>query len=260
MRNVDPLLKVRSLGKRFGGVQALSELDLDVQAGHVHGLIGPNGSGKSTALHILNGFLTPDSGSVAFGGRNIDGTKPHQRAELGIGRVFQTPAVFGELTVLENVLVGCHTLEPFGRSLFSILFRQRMVARSERILRARCDESLASVGLAERGRETAEKLSFGERKLLDLARALVFRPRLLLCDEPAAGLSAYSVGQLKKILEQLRTHGTTIVIAEHNMKLVLNLCDRITALNFGRKIAEGTPQTIRSDPGVVQAYLGRSAN
>ena len=259
MRNIDPLLKVRNLGKRFGGVRALSEFDLDVVSGTVHGLIGPNGSGKSTALHVLNGFLVPDTGNVTFEGRSIDGTQPHERAAFGIGRVFQTPAVFDDLTLLDNVMVGCQTIEPGTRGLFAILFRQRRVGRVTRELKERCLRSLAAVGLADRAGENAANLSYGDRKLLDLAKALVFQPRLLLCDEPAAGLSTKAIGLLENVLVTLRKTGATVLIAEHNMKLMLGLCDRITALNFGRKIAEGTAQTIRADKAVIEAYLGGSA-
>lgn len=254
-----PLLTVEKLSKRFGGIQALDDLDLEVVAGTVHGLIGPNGSGKSTALHVMSGFLKSDRGTVTFADRALDGMSPHRRAGIGIGRVFQSPAIFPELTVAQNVLVGCHTIHREGHRLFNVLFRPRKLAPLEAELRDRCLESLATVGLAARADEAAANLSYGDRKLLDLAKALVVQPKLLLCDEPAAGLAPHAVARLKQLFELLRSGGTTIVVAEHNMKLMLSLCDRITVLNFGRKIAEGPPEAIRANRAVIEAYLGGAA-
>ena len=173
-----PLLTVEKLSKRFGGIQALDDLDLEVVAGTVHGLIGPNGSGKSTALHVMSGFLKSDRGTVTFADRALDGMSPHRRAGIGIGRVFQSPAIFPELTVAQNVLVGCHTIHREGHRLFNVLFRPRKLAPLEAELRDRCLESLATVGLAARADEAAANLSYGDRKLLDLAKALVVQPKL----------------------------------------------------------------------------------
>lgn len=252
------VLTVDSLRKRFGGVTAVDGLSFDLPAGQICGLIGPNGSGKSTTLHLLSGFIRPNGGSIALFEQRADRLSVQQRAGLGMGRTFQSPKIFQELTVLENVLTGCHSITMAGRRLFDVVFRPGLCRRTDMELRDRSMGALERAGLAEHAGRLAKDLAYGEQKLLDLARALVFEPKLLLLDEPAAGLSRDLVDRLTGILQHLKGSGTTVLFAEHNMKLVMGLCDRIVVLNFGQLIADGTPETIRSNPEVIRAYLGQS--
>jgi len=253
------ILKVNELSKSFGGVRATDRLDLAVREGEIRGLIGPNGSGKTTTINLLSGLLRPDRGSIEVRGRRLEGLTPHRRAGMGVARTFQAPAVFKEFSVYQNVLVGCHTTDPFGLKLRNIIFRPWSVAARDAQLERRCMESLELVGLAHRAAAPAGDLTYGEQKLLDLAKVLVFRPVLLLLDEPAGGLDPALVKHLREIVVRLRSTGTTILFSEHNVSMVLGICDEITVLNFGQKIAEGAPDAIRRDPKVIACYLGTKA-
>jgi branched-chain amino acid transport system ATP-binding protein len=253
------LFRVSGLSKNFGGVQAVRTLDFAVETHQIHGLIGPNGSGKSTTIHMLSGFLKPNAGTIELEGQRVETLPAHIRAGLGIGRAFQSPAILSDLSVLQNVLVGCHTVDRRGRRLGNVLFRQGMVARRDAELKDWCLDCLARVGLAERAHVRAGDLSYGEQKLLDLAKIMAFRPKLFLLDEPAAGLGPELTERLWKVILEMRERGASILLAEHNMKLVLGLSDYVTVLNYGQKIAEGHPDVIRNDAAVISAYLGTKA-
>lgn len=253
-----PLLSVRDVSVRFGGIVALDHVDLDVAAGDIHAVIGPNGAGKSTLINLVTGLYAPTSGRVAFAGRRVDGRSAHAIARLGMARTFQNTELFGELSALENVMV------PIGRDLGYGIAEAGLhlgrYARGERRARDLAQEHLARVGLVDQAGILAAALSFGQQRRLELARALAMRPKLLLVDEPAAGLAAAEVEALATILRDLRAAtGLTILVVDHVMTLVMTISDRISVLNFGHKIAEGTPHEVRSNPEVVGAYLGERA-
>lgn len=250
-----PLLVLRGVRRRFGGVVALDGLDLAVVAGTVHGLIGPNGSGKTTALNVISGVYRPDAGEVLLDGRPVGGLSPNRLAKLGVARTFQNLRLFGELTVLENVQVGQHRWHrpPLLASLLGL-----PAARAQEAAAARAAALLAAwLGLGDVLHQPALDLPHGRQRRLELARALAARPRLLLLDEPAAGLSGTEIAELRTLIEQARAAGTTVLLVEHHLELVLDLCDRVTVLDRGRVIAEGPPAAVRADPRVAEAYLGQ---
>jgi ABC-type branched-subunit amino acid transport system ATPase component len=250
-----PLLRAERLSRHFGGVRALDHVDLAVSTGQVFGLIGPNGAGKTTLVNLLSGFLRPTDGAIAFGGVRLDGLAPERIAALGVRRTFQNVRLFVGMTVLENVLVGEHTRRRYG------LPQRLLLAPSERrdaeLARERALLLLERVGLRQRAERRADGLAYGERKRLEVARALAGAPRLLLLDEPVAGLGGAEVDEMAALVRSLVADGQTILLIEHNVGFVMSLCDRVAVLNFGRKIAEGTPSEIAAAPEVVEAYLGR---
>jgi branched-chain amino acid transport system ATP-binding protein len=247
-------LAVRGLTRRFGGLVAVDNVDLDVQQGQIHGLIGPNGSGKTTCINLISGVLRPDAGSVLLEQRELARQPTHVVAGLGLARTFQNIRVFGRMTVLENVLVGFN--RTLGYRLIGVLALR--AGKAEQQLHERAMELLDFVGLRQKHATLATSLSYGEQRLVELARAMALSPRLLLLDEPLVGMNPSEVDHVVGLFKRLRDSGLTMLLVEHKMRVVMSLCDRITVLNFGRKIADGRPEEIRANPEVVSAYLGES--
>jgi ABC-type branched-subunit amino acid transport system ATPase component len=245
------MLELRAASRHFGGVRAVEGLDFRVAEGEIVGLIGPNGSGKSTAVNAIAGLFPLTSGQILFEGKSIEGLPTHRRLQLGIARTFQNIRLFGGLTVWQNLWVAQNSPQDRARRGFFLRW-----LGGQKNVRDEIGELLEFSGLGARQEELAANLSFGEQRRLELARALATRPSLLLLDEPAAGMNSEEIGQLRERIVKLRSRGITIVLVEHVMELVMGVADRIAVLNFGRKIAEGTPAEIRSDPLVKKAYLG----
>ncbi len=253
-----PLLEVRGLTVRFGGLTAVADLDLDVREGEIVGLIGPNGAGKTTAFNVVSGLQVAAAGEVRFRGDRVSGLPPHRITARGIGRTFQNIRLFGALSVLENVLIGEHVRTSGG--LLDVLVRVRREREEERVAAARARELLDFVGLGHRGPERAGSLPFGEQRRLELARALATGPALLLLDEPAAGANPTERATLMTYIRRIRERGVTILLIEHDMKVVMGICERVAVLNFGRRIAFGPPHAVARDRAVVEAYLGAEAS
>ncbi len=249
-----PLLAADGLTRSFQGLVAVDGLSFQVAPHTIHALIGPNGAGKTTLFNLVSGLLPPSGGSLHFQGRDITGLGAHRRAALGMGRTFQNLRMFGGMTVLENVLTGRHARLP--ATWLATLLRLPAARAEERAAIARAEALLARVGLAGQAGRPAGELSYGEQRRLEIARALAGEPALLLLDEPAAGMNPTETAELAALLRQLAAERRTILLVEHDMGFVMGLCDRVTVLNFGRRIAEGTPAEVRADPAVVDAYLG----
>jgi len=247
-------LAVRDLGINFGGLAALAELSFDLRQGQIKGLIGPNGAGKSTLFNIVAGLLRPGSGDVTFRGKSIQGLPPHQRVRLGIARTFQNLQIFKDLTVLENVMVGCHAR--FRAGLWACLARTPAQRRDETLMRDIAMQRLEQLHLGRQADVLAGDLSFGQSKILEMARALAADPALLLLDEPVAGVPHAEVAQVAQVIREVNASGVSVLLVEHNMSFVMQLCDDILVLNYGRKIAEGSADAVRADPLVLKAYLG----
>jgi branched-chain amino acid transport system ATP-binding protein len=249
-----PLLEIRGLSKRFGGVLALDGLDLTLAEGQIRGLIGPNGAGKSTFFNVVTGALPADAGEIRFAGRRVNGLRPHALVRLGMVRTFQKVHPFLGMTVLESAMVGCHAVSRAG--LLAAVLRPPPVAREEARIRETAEAALEFVGLGARRNELAETLPLGLQRLLQLACAIATGARLLLLDESASGLTAAETDRLAVLLDDVRGRGKTIVLVEHDMSLVMRVSDEITVLNFGRKLAEASPAEVRRHPDVIRAYLG----
>lgn len=249
------LLSVRDLTVQFGGLRAVDGVSMDVEAGRIHSLIGPNGAGKSTVINAITGLYPVRAGSIRLAGEELTGLAPHRIAARGVTRTFQNVELFGEMTVLDNVLVGAH--RRLGYGVLGATLRAGSGWRTERREAQRAEQILETVGLADDRRTRARDLPFARQRRLELARALAAEPRLLLLDEPAAGMTAAEVAGLNKILAGLRERqGLTILLVDHVMQVVMEISDVITVLHYGRKIAEGPAPAVRSDPEVVRAYLG----
>ena len=249
------MLKLTSISKRFGGLSVLQDVNIEVPQGSIFGLIGPNGAGKTTVFNLITGLLAPTGGSLTFNGENLVGKKPHQITQMGIARTFQNIRIFKEMTLLENVVVGMHRHLDYGAP--GLLLSLPKYRAAERRARDRALELLSWVKLDHKAHDIDDNLSYGDQRKLELARALATEPKLLLLDEPVAGMNTGEKVDLMAEIENIKTRGYTIFMIEHDMRFVMGLCERIAVLNFGRIIAEGPPEAIRNDPQVIEAYLGR---
>ena len=252
-----PLLSVKGASKRFGGLQALDNVSLSVQPGQIHGLIGPNGAGKTTCFNVITGLYQPDSGSFTLNAKPYSPSSPHLVAQAGIARTFQNLRLFGEMTALENVMVGRHVRTRQG--VLGAVLRHQAVRDEERDIQHRAIELLALVGIDGLAQRTARYLSYGDQRRVEIARALATEPLLLALDEPAAGMNATEKASLSELLQQIRAMGTTILLIEHDVKMVMGLCDQITVLDYGKVIADGSAAEVQRNPEVIAAYLGREA-
>lgn len=248
------MLKINNVTLRFGGLTAVNDVSIEIKENEIYGLIGPNGAGKTTLFNIIDGVYKPTSGKILFKEHRIDGLQPFQVNRLGIARTYQSTNLFKNMTVLENILVGRHTKLKSG--LLSSILRLRLQRKEEREAKNRAMELLKLIGLTQKADFISKHLSYGEQRLLEITRALASEPSLLLLDEPAAGMNLKEKEDLVEFIKKIRSFGITILIVEHDMKVIMSITENICVLNYGKKIAEGNPTSIRNNPDVIQAYLG----
>lgn len=248
-------LVIEGISKRFGGLQALDDISFTVERNSIHGIIGPNGAGKTTLFNVITGMFKPDAGSISIDGVRLPSGQPHKLVPLGIARTFQNIRLFKSMSVLDNVLIGQHVHTP--TPVLSIILGGRNAEHWEATARSEAMAALAFVGMEAKAAETVKNLSYGQQRLVEFARALAAKPKVILLDEPAAGMNPTEKSNLLRIILRLKEQKYTIVLIEHDMKLVMNICDQIVVLDHGRKIVEGNPDFVRSHPEVISAYLGK---
>ena len=249
-----PLFEMRRLSKRFGGLVAVDSIDLSIAHGSIYGLIGPNGAGKTTCFNLMTGLYTPDQGEFFFEGHAFSPSPPHKVAQMGIARTFQNIRLFASMTALENVMVGAHCRGRQG--VLGAIFRLPAQRREEHQLLAKAQALLEYVGIGQYGQALATELSYGDQRRLEIARALATEPKLLALDEPAAGMNATEKLRLRELLLKLQKDGKTLLLIEHDVKLIMGVCSEVTVLDYGRVIEQGTPEKVQKSPAVIQAYLG----
>ena len=255
MENRDPVLEMQNVEKHFGGVHAIDNFSVKIEQGQIHGLIGPNGAGKTTIFNNITGIYAPDAGKILFRGYDITGSSPHRVAQLGIGRTFQNIRLFSNLSVMDNVIIASGNDATYN--LAEAIFHNKNYKRREQHLQDKAMHLLEIVGLQDKANERASSLPYGHQRKLEIARAMALEPKLLLLDEPAAGMNADESMELVDFVQEIRSRfKITILMIEHHMDVVSNLCDYCTVLNFGKTLAVGTPAEVKSNPEVIRAYLG----